>query len=404
MSTYMLPDNKGHFGEYGGRFIPETLMQAVLELEHAYQEAIKDEEFIKQFHYLLKEYAGRETPLYFAENLTKYANGAKIYLKREDLNHTGAHKINNTIGQALLAVRMGKKKIVAETGAGQHGVATATVCALLNLDCIVFMGAEDIKRQKLNVFRMELLGAKVVPVTSGSRTLKDACNEALRYWVSHVNDTHYILGSVTGPHPFPMIVRDFQSVIGKETKKQYLEKEGKLPDAVIACVGGGSNSMGMFYPFIEDQEVTLYGVEAAGLGIDTNYHAASLTKGKPGVLHGALMYVLQDEGGQIQEAYSVSAGLDYPGVGPEHSYLKDIGRVTYDSVTDKEALHAFQTLSKLEGIIPALESSHAIAYALKLAPQLDRNKGIVICLSGRGDKDVQAVMEKLKGETVHEEN
>lgn len=404
MNTYVMPNENGHFGKYGGRFIPETLMQAVRELEQAYKEAVQDEQFMKQFHYLLKEYAGRETPLYYAENLTKYANGAKIFLKREDLNHTGAHKINNTIGQALLAVRMGKKKIVAETGAGQHGVATATVCALLNLDCIVFMGEEDIKRQKLNVFRMQLLGAKVVSVTSGSRTLKDACNEALRYWVSHVNDTHYILGSVTGPHPFPTIVRDFQSVIGKETRKQYLEKEGKLPDAVIACVGGGSNSMGMFYPFIEDKDVKLYGVEAAGLGINTNYHAASLTKGKPGVLHGALMYVLQNDSGQIQEAYSVSAGLDYPGVGPEHSYLKDIGRVTYDSVTDKEALDAFQTLSKLEGIIPALESSHAVAYALKLAPQMDRNKGIVICLSGRGDKDVESVMDKLKGETVHDEN
>jgi tryptophan synthase beta chain len=399
MNTYALPNEKGHFGNYGGRFIPETLMQAVKELETAYKEAMKDEAFHLELKSLLSDYVGRETPLYFAENLTKYAKGAKIYLKREDLNHTGAHKINNTIGQALLAVRMGKKKIVAETGAGQHGVATATVCALLNLECVVFMGEEDIKRQQLNVFRMELLGARVVSVTSGSRTLKDACNEALRYWVSNVNDTHYILGSVMGPHPFPMMVRDFQSVIGTETKQQYFEKEGRLPDALVACIGGGSNSMGMFYPFIEESEVKMYGVEAAGLGIDTDKHAASLTKGKPGVLHGALMYLLQDEAGQIQEAHSISAGLDYPGVGPEHSYLKDVGRVQYKSITDDEALDALQLLSKLEGIIPALESAHAVAYAIKLAETMDEEKGIVVCLSGRGDKDVQTVKARLEGKS-----
>ncbi|MGS2776478.1 tryptophan synthase subunit beta [Robertmurraya sp. GLU-23] len=396
MTTYVMPDEKGHFGIYGGRFVPETLMQAVLELGKAYEEAKNDESFQKDLAYLLKEYVGRETPLYFAENLSKHANGAKIYLKREDLNHTGAHKINNTVGQALLAVRMGKKKIVAETGAGQHGVATATVCALLNLECVIFMGEEDIKRQQLNVFRMELLGAKVVPVTSGSRTLKDACNEALRYWVSNVTDTHYILGSVMGPHPFPMMVRDFQSVIGKETKQQYNEKFSKNPEAIVACIGGGSNSMGMFYPFIEDSEVQLIGVEAAGYGIDTEQHAASLTKGKPGVLHGALMYLLQDHAGQIQEAHSISAGLDYPGVGPEHSYLKDIGRVQYESITDQEALEALKLLCKLEGIIPALESAHAVAYALKHAQTMTENESIVVCLSGRGDKDVQTIQANMK--------
>ncbi|RTR30984.1 tryptophan synthase subunit beta [Robertmurraya yapensis] len=398
MSTYTLPNETGHFGIYGGRFIPETLMQAVKELEAAYKEAMKDEAFHLELNSLLTDYVGRKTPLYFAENLTNFAGGAKIYLKREDLNHTGAHKINNTIGQALLAVRMGKKKIVAETGAGQHGVATATVCALLNLECVIFMGEEDIKRQQLNVFRMELLGARVESVTSGSKTLKDACNEALRYWVSNVNDTHYILGSVMGPHPFPMMVRDFQSVIGKETKEQFFEKEGRLPESLVACIGGGSNSMGMFYPFIENQEVKLYGVEAAGLGIDTDKHAASLTKGKPGVLHGALMYLLQDEAGQIQEAHSISAGLDYPGVGPEHSYLNDIGRVQYHSITDDEALEALQLLCKLEGIIPALESAHAVAYAIKLAKTMDAEEGMVVCLSGRGDKDVHTVKTRLEGD------
>ncbi|MDZ5473748.1 tryptophan synthase subunit beta [Bacillus sp. 31A1R] len=395
-TTYTMPDEKGHFGIYGGRFVPETLMQAVIQLEKAYREAMVDEAFQKELKDLLKNYVGRETPLYFAKNLTQYAGGAKIYLKREDLNHTGAHKINNTIGQALLAVRMGKKKVVAETGAGQHGVATATVCALLNLECVIFMGEEDIKRQQLNVFRMELLGAKVVSVTAGSKTLKDACNEALRYWVSHVNDTHYILGSVMGPHPFPMMVRDFQSVIGIETRSQFQEIEERLPKAVVACIGGGSNAMGMFYPFIQDEGVRLYGVEAAGLGIQTDKHAASLTKGKPGVLHGSLMYLLQDESGQIQEAHSISAGLDYPGVGPEHSYLKDIERVKYESINDDEALDALKLLSKLEGIIPALESAHAVAYAIKLASKMRSEEGLVICLSGRGDKDVQAVKARLE--------
>lgn len=373
-------------------------MEAVKQLEEEYGRAMEDEGFIAQLHRLLTDYVGRETPLYFAENLTRHANGAKIYLKREDLNHTGAHKINNTIGQALLAVRMGKRKIVAETGAGQHGVATATVCALLNLECVIFMGSEDVRRQRLNVFRMELLGAKVVSVQSGSGTLKDAVNEALRYWVAHVRDTHYILGSVMGPHPFPMMVRDFQSVIGTETKKQYLEKEGTLPDAIVACIGGGSNSMGMFYPFLEDDSVSMYGIEAAGHGIETGQHAASLTKGRPGVLHGALMYLLQDEHGQINEAHSISAGLDYPGVGPEHSYLRDIGRVKYESITDGEALEALQLLSKLEGIIPALESAHAVAYAVKLAAKMEKEEGLVICLSGRGDKDVETVRERLREE------
>lgn len=398
MNAYTLPNERGHFGIFGGRFVPETLMKAVIELGEAYEDAKKDPIFQSEIERLLKDYVGRETPLYFAENLTRFAGGAKVFLKREDLNHTGAHKINNAIGQALLAVRMGKRKIVAETGAGQHGVATATVCALLNLDCIVFMGEEDIKRQALNVFRMELLGAKVVSVTSGSATLKDAVNEALRYWVENVDDTHYLLGSVMGPHPFPQMVRDFQSVIGKETKEQFQMKEGKLPDAVVACIGGGSNAMGMFHPFIEDEMVSLYGVEAAGQGVDTEYHAASLTKGSPGVLHGSLMYLLQDQYGQIQEAHSISAGLDYPGIGPEHSYLHDIGRAKYHSITDNEALNAFQLLSKLEGIIPALESAHAIAFAVKLAAELDETKNIVVCLSGRGDKDVDTVKTRLREE------
>lgn len=398
MNAYTLPNERGHFGIFGGRFVPETLMKAVIELGKAYEDAKKDPSFQAEIQRLLKDYVGRETPLYFAENLTKYAGGAKVFLKREDLNHTGAHKINNAIGQALLAVRMGKRKIVAETGAGQHGVATATVCALLNLDCIVYMGEEDIKRQALNVFRMELLGAKVVSVTSGSATLKDAVNEAIRYWVENVDDTHYLLGSVMGPHPFPQMVRDFQSVIGKETKEQFQGQEGKLPDAVVACIGGGSNAMGMFHPFIEDEIVSLYGVEAAGQGVDTEYHAASLTKGSPGVLHGSLMYLLQDQYGQIQEAHSISAGLDYPGIGPEHSYLHDIGRAKYHSITDKEALDAFQLLSKLEGIIPALESAHAIAFAVKLAAEMDETKNIVVCLSGRGDKDVDTVKTRLREE------
>ncbi|MED2182348.1 tryptophan synthase subunit beta [Bacillus wiedmannii] len=394
--NYAYPDEKGHYGIYGGRYVPETLMQSVLELEETYKEAMQDEGFQKELNHYLKTYVGRETPLYFAENMTKYCGGAKIYLKREDLNHTGAHKINNTIGQALLAVRMGKKKVVAETGAGQHGVATATVCALLGLECVIFMGEEDVRRQKLNVFRMELLGAKVESVAAGSGTLKDAVNEALRYWVSHVHDAHYIMGSVLGPHPFPQIVRDFQSVIGKETKKQYEALEGKLPEAVVACIGGGSNAMGMFYPFVHDEEVALYGVEAAGKGVHTEKHAATLTKGSVGVLHGSMMYLLQNEEGQIQEAHSISAGLDYPGVGPEHSLLKDIGRVSYHSITDEEALEAFQLLTKKEGIIPALESSHAVAYALKLAPQMKKDEGLVICLSGRGDKDVESIKRYME--------
>lgn len=397
MSVYTLPDQRGKFGGFGGRFVPETLMTAVLELEEEYNKAIKDPEFESQMDYYLKQYIGRETPLYYAENLTKQLGGAKIYLKREDLNHTGAHKINNTIGQALLTLRMGKKKVVAETGAGQHGVATATVCALLGLDCIVFMGEEDIRRQQLNVFRMELLGAEVRSVSQGNGTLKDAVNEALRYWVANVEDTHYILGSVVGPHPFPQIVRDFQSVIGKETKQQILEQEGKLPDAVVACVGGGSNAMGMFYPFIHDEDVSIYGVEAAGPGIETGKHAATLTAGKAGVLHGTLTYLLQDEDGQILPAHSISAGLDYPGVGPEHSYLKESGRVRYTSATDEEALEAFQLLARTEGIIPALESSHAVAYTAKLAKEMGRDEIIVVCLSGRGDKDADTVRTALGG-------
>lgn len=397
LTAYTLPNEAGRFGKFGGKFIPELLSEAINELEVEYKKALRDQSFQQDLTYYLTQYIGRETPLYHAKNLSEKIGGAQIYLKREDLNHTGAHKINNTIGQALLALRMGKKKIVAETGAGQHGVATATVCALLGLECIVFMGAVDVERQKLNVFRMELLGAKVESVSQGSGTLKDAVNEALRYWASHVSDTHYILGSVVGPHPFPQIVRDFQSVIGQETKKQALDQIGRLPDAVVACVGGGSNAIGMFYPFIEDSEVQLYGVEAGGLGIETGKHAATLTKGKIGILHGTMTHLLQDEHGQIEEAFSISAGLDYPGVGPEHSYLHEIGRVTYTSATDEEALEAFQLLSKTEGIIPALESAHAIAHALKLAKDMKQDESIVICLSGRGDKDVEQIKERLEG-------
>ncbi|WP_017379586.1 tryptophan synthase subunit beta [Paenisporosarcina sp. TG-14] len=396
-TTYNQPNATGHYGRFGGRFVPETLMQAVIELEEAYELAIKDEQFLKDFRYYLKDYVGRENPLYFAERLTKKMGGAKIYLKREDLNHTGAHKINNTIGQALLAVRMGKRKIVAETGAGQHGVATATVCALFDLECVVFMGEEDVRRQQLNVFRMELLGAKVVTVTQGSRTLKDAVNEALRYWVTNVGDTHYIMGSVLGPHPFPKIVRDFQRVIGDETRKQIVEKEGRLPSAIVACIGGGSNAMGMFYPFINDQDVKLFGVEAAGSGLETDKHAATLTKGSVGVLHGALMYLLQDDAGQIQEAHSISAGLDYPGIGPEHSYLHESGRVKYTAVTDEQALAAVKMLAQTEGILPALESAHAIHFAGELAASMSTDEIVVICLSGRGDKDVVTVRDALGG-------
>ncbi len=397
MTTYTMPDEKGRYGNYGGRFVPELLMPALLELEESYEEAIKDPAFLKELDYYSKNYVGRETPLYHAKNLSRKLGGPSIYLKREDLNHTGAHKINNTVGQALLTLRMGKKKVVAETGAGQHGVATATVCALLGLECVVFMGAEDIKRQKLNVFRMELLGAKVESVSQGSGTLKDAVNEALRYWVSNVEDTHYIIGSVVGPHPFPKIVRDFQSVIGEETKQQYHAETGNLPDAVIACVGGGSNAMGMFYPFIQDESVKMYGVEAGGSGIETNKHAATLTAGSIGILHGTMSHLLQDEHGQIEEAHSISAGLDYPGVGPEHSHLHQSDRVTYTSITDQEAIDAFKFLSQTEGIIPALESAHAVAFSMKLAKEMKATESIVICLSGRGDKDVESVKDVLGG-------
>ncbi|QUW20576.1 tryptophan synthase subunit beta [Sporosarcina sp. Marseille-Q4063] len=390
----------GRYGKFGGQYVPETLMTALIELEKAYDLAIEDPEFLAEVDYYLKDFVGRETPLYFAERLTKHAGGAKIYLKREDLNHTGAHKINNTVGQALLAVRMGKKKIVAETGAGQHGVATATVCALFGLECTIFMGKEDIRRQELNVFRMELLGATVKSVDKGAGTLKDAVNEALRYWVTNVDDTHYILGSALGPHPFPEIVRDFQRVIGDETKVQILEKEGRLPDAIVACVGGGSNSIGMFYPFVEDVEVKLFGVEAAGSGIATGLHSAAVAGGKEGVLHGAYMYVLQDEDGLIQEAHSISAGLDYPAIGPEHCHLHDSGRATYTSITDAGALEALQLLSQTEGIIPALESSHAVQYAVELAAGMGKEEIIVVCLSGRGDKDVETVKAALGGDNT----
>jgi tryptophan synthase beta chain len=393
-----VPDQYGRFGKFGGRYVPETLMNALLELEEAYRRFSQDSEFVAEVRYLLRQYSGRPTPLYYAERLTRTLGGAKIYLKREDLNHTGAHKINNAIGQAVLAKRMGKTKVIAETGAGQHGVATATVAALLGMECKVFMGEEDTKRQQLNVFRMRMLGAEVVPVTSGTRTLKDACNETLRYWVSHVDDTYYILGSVTGPHPYPMMVRDFQRVIGDETKKQILEAEGRLPDAIVACVGGGSNAMGMFYPFVEEQSVRLIGVEAAGRGLDTDKHAATMTKGSEGVFQGSYSYLLQDEFGQVQEAHSISAGLDYPGVGPEHAYLKSIGRAEYVPATDREALDALRLLSRTEGIIPALESAHAIAHTIRLAPTLSGDRIIVVSLSGRGDKDMEAIMRHLENE------
>ncbi|WP_424766058.1 tryptophan synthase subunit beta [Paenibacillus sp. sgz302251] len=392
-----VPDQNGRFGKFGGRYVPETLMNALLELEEAYQHYSKDPAFQDEVRYLLHKYSGRPTSLYYAERLTQHLGGAKIYLKREDLNHTGAHKINNTIGQGVLAKRMGKSKIIAETGAGQHGVASATIAALLGLECKVFMGEEDMKRQQLNVFRMQLLGSEVVPVTSGTRTLKDACNETLRYWVSHVDDTYYILGSVTGPHPYPMMVRDFQRIIGDEARQQILTDEGRLPDYVVAAVGGGSNAMGIFYPFVEDESVRLLGVEAAGRGIETIEHAATMTMGRHGVFQGSMSYVLQDEHGQVQPAHSISAGLDYPGIGPEHAYLKDSGRAEYVPVTDAEALEALQLLSRTEGIIPALESAHAIAQTMKLAPTLDKDKVIVVSLSGRGDKDVEAIMSYLGG-------
>jgi tryptophan synthase beta chain len=394
-----VPDENGRFGKFGGKYVPETLMNALIELEEAYNKYSKDPEFIAEVNDLLKQYSGRPTSLYYAKHLTEKLGGAKVYLKREDLNHTGAHKINNTIAQGLLAKRMGKKKVIAETGAGQHGVATATVAALLGLECKVFMGEEDTKRQQLNVFRMNLLGAEVIPVMSGTRTLKDAGNETLRYWVSNVEDTYYILGSVVGPHPYPMMVRDFQRVIGDEARKQILEAEGKLPDLVIACVGGGSNAMGIFYPFVQDEFVRLIGVEAAGRGIDTDEHAATMTKGTHGVFQGSMSYLLQDEYGQVQPAHSISAGLDYPGVGPEHAYLKDSKRAEYVPITDQEALDALQLLSRTEGIIPALESAHAIAHTLKVAPTMSRDQIIVVSLSGRGDKDVESIMSYLGGKT-----
>ncbi len=389
------PDAGGHFGAYGGRFVAETLMPLVLALEEAYEAAKKDPAFQAELSGLLTHYVGRESPLYFAERLTAHLGGPKIYLKREDLNHTGAHKINNCLGQILLARRMGKTRIIAETGAGQHGVATATVAARFGLPCTIYMGEVDIERQRSNVFRMRLLGAEVKAVSSGSRTLKDAMNEALRDWVANVEDTFYIIGSAAGPHPYPAMVRDFQTVIGNETRAQMLAREGRLPDLVVACVGGGSNAIGMFHPFVDDESVEIHGVEAAGEGIDTHHHAATLTKGTPGVLHGARSYLLQDHDGQVVEAHSISAGLDYPGVGPEHSWLKDIGRVKYHSVTDREALDAFMLLSRLEGIIPALESAHAIAHVAKLAPQMKKDQLVAVCLSGRGDKDVFSVAHAL---------
>lgn len=389
-----LPDKKGHFGIFGGKYVPETLMAPLEELEKAYLISKKDQDFQRSLSALWRDYAGRPTPLYFAERLTKFLNGPRIYLKREDLLHTGAHKINNTLGQALLARKMGKKRIIAETGAGQHGVATATAAALLGLSCTVYMGEEDVHRQSLNVFRMRLLGAEVIPVSSGSKTLKDAINEALRDWVTNVHDSYYLIGSVVGPHPYPMIVRDFQAVIGQEVKKQILKKEGKNPDFLVACVGGGSNALGLFYAFLKEK-VKLIGVEAAGLGIESGRHAASLTAGKMGMLHGSMSYTLQDADGNIQETHSVSAGLDYPGVGPEHAFLKESGRAEYVTVTDEEALEAFFLLSKTEGILPALESAHALAYVQKLAGQLAPDQIIVVNLSGRGDKDVQLVAKRL---------
>ncbi|WP_298723864.1 tryptophan synthase subunit beta [uncultured Ferrovibrio sp.] len=389
------PDERGHFGKFGGRFVAETLMPLILDLEKHYKAAKADPSFKAEMDYLLKDYVGRPSPLYYAEPLTKHLGGAKIYLKREELNHTGAHKINNCIGQILLAKRMGKKRIIAETGAGQHGVATATVAARFGLPCVIYMGEVDIERQQPNVFRMRLLGAEVRAVKSGSRTLKDAMNEALRDWVTNVHDTFYIIGTVAGPHPYPMLVRDFQCVIGEETRAQMIEKEGRIPDSLVACIGGGSNAMGLFHPFLDDRDVQIYAVEAAGEGLDTTRHAASLAKGVPGVLHGNRTFLLQDADGQIQEAHTISAGLDYPGIGPEHAWLHDIGRVNYVSATDKEALEAFQLLSRLEGIIPALESSHALAHVIKLAPKLPKDHLMAVCLSGRGDKDIYTVAKAL---------
>ncbi len=393
--NYQQPDQRGHFGQFGGRYVAETLMPALLELEETYHKCQIDPSFRAEFDAYLKNYVGRPSPLYFAQRLTDHLGGAKIYLKREDLNHTGAHKVNNTVGQILLARRMGKRKVIAETGAGQHGVATATVAALFDMECDIFMGTEDIRRQSLNVFRMKLLGARVHEVTSGTATLKDAMNEALRYWVTHVRDTFYVIGTVAGPHPYPQMVRDFQSVIGREAKEQLLEVEGCLPDVAVACIGGGSNAMGLFYPFLDDPSVRLVGVEAAGLGVATGKHAASISAGRIGVLHGNKTYLLQDDDGQIQHAHSISAGLDYPGVGPEHALLNDLGRAEYVSVTDNEALAAFRFLTEMEGIMPALESAHAVAHLFKLAPELSPEQVIVVCLSGRGDKDIHTVAEAM---------
>ena len=394
----------GKYGKYGGRFIPETLMATIEELEESYTQIKEDPDFKRKLEYYLSEYAGRPSPLYYAENLTVKVGGPKIYLKREDLLHGGAHKINNTLGQALLAKRMGKQRVIAETGAGQHGVATAIACAALGLEAEIYMGSEDMRRQALNVFRMRVLGAEVHRVDSGSRTLKDAVNEALRDWTTNAVTTYYLIGSVVGPHPYPMIVRDFQSVIGHETREQILAKEQKLPDALVACVGGGSNAIGTFYPFLDDKEVRLYGVEAGGLGLDSGEHAASLCVGKEGVFHGMLTYLLQDPEGQVQTTHSISAGLDYPGVGPEHSLLKAEGRVQYDTVSDDEAVQAFLELSKTEGIVPALESSHALAFAIKLGRTMDRDQTVVVTLSGRGDKDVRVVAEYLEKRSSHEKD
>ncbi len=388
-----LPDVRGHFGAYGGRFVSETLMGSLLELEEQYLKLKADPEFQAQFDYDLAHYVGRPSPLYFAERLTRETGGAQIWLKREDLNHTGAHKVNNTIGQALLASFLGKTRIIAETGAGQHGVATATVCARLGLECHIFMGKDDIQRQTLNVYRMKLLGATVHSVTSGSRTLKDAMNEAMRDWVANVDNTFYIIGTVAGPHPYPLLVRDFQSVIGREARAQSLAQAGKLPDALVACVGGGSNAIGLFYPFLTDDSVAMYGVEAGGHGIETGEHAAPLAAGRPGVLHGNRTYLMSDENGQISATHSISAGLDYPGVGPEHSWLKDMGRVNYVSVTDDEALAGFRTLTSVEGIMPALESAHAVAYGVKLAASMDKDQMVVVNVSGRGDKDIHTIAQ-----------
>ena len=394
MNAYDLPDARGHFGPYGGVFVSETLIPALEELRAAYDVALHDPAFIAEFEHELKYFVGRESPIYHAKRISDSLGGAQIYLKREDLNHTGAHKINNSIGQALLARRMGKARVIAETGAGQHGVATATICARYGLECVIYMGSEDVKRQAANVYRMKLLGATLVPVTSGSRTLKDALNEAMRDWVTNVSNTFYIIGTVAGPHPYPMMVRDFQSVIGKECIEQMPAITGRQPDAVLACVGGGSNAMGIFYPYIPFENTRLIGVEAAGHGLDSGKHSASLVKGRPGVLHGNRTYLLQDDNGQIAETHSVSAGMDYPGVGPEHAWLKDLGRAEYVAVTDEEALAAFHSLCRMEGIIPALESAHALAYAAKLAPTLPRDKILLVNLSGRGDKDMHTVAEQ----------